>query len=386
MDYSGFVRLLHEETAPEGEEARRHIIRFAAEADFRHCRQLLARKQAADAPDGLQLLPLIGGIGCRLRSTERFAAFGADIAIEQDGRVKVEAIAPPQTVSERAVPWGVREVKAPMVWNRTMGSRIRIGVIDTGADYSHPDLRSALARGINLIRGNAMPFDDNGHGTHIAGTIAAAGSQTGLVGVAPMAVLYPVKAFDHKGTAFVSDIIYGIDWCVQNRMHIINMSFGMRSRSKAFRDAVANAYNAGIVVVASSGNNSRRTTADYPARYAKAISVGATDANKRVAPFSNRSGRIDILAPGDKIRSTWLNGKYTELSGTSMATSHVSGVIALLLAARPGLSPLQVKQLLRKTASPVAGLKVTGNKTGLIDAYRLLYPRSGKAGDRETGR
>src|SRR5690606_34266139 len=127
---------------------------------------------------------------------------------------------------------------------------------------------------------------------HISGTIAASNSYSGLVGVAPMAMIHPVKAFDHNGTAFISDIVLGIDWCVQNRMHIINMSFGMRNRSKSLHDAVRNAYAAGISVVASSGNDGRRAQIDYPARFLQAIAVGATTKHSRIAPFSNRGKSI----------------------------------------------------------------------------------------------
>ncbi|UUZ97628.1 S8 family peptidase [Paenibacillus sp. P25] len=230
------------------------------------------------------------------------------------------------------------------------GDRIRIGVIDTGADYSHPDLRHCLSKGINVLSRQMLPLDDNGHGTHIAGTIAASARQNGIIGVAPQAIIHPVKAFDHQGGAFVSDIISGIDWCVQNGVDIINMSFGMKTYSKALEEAVLNAYRQGIIVVASSGNEGKQAEVDYPARFRQVIAVGATTRKGRIAPFSNVGKQIDIYAPGEKIYSTWLRGQYHELSGTSMATSHVSGVIALMLARKPDLRPRQVKLLLSKHA------------------------------------
>jgi subtilisin len=195
-----------------------------------------------------------------------------------------------------------------------------------------------------------MPNDDNGHGTHIAGTIAASSRQRGINGVAPQAVIHPVKAFDNQGSAFVSDIIGGIDWCVKNQIHIINMSFGMTTYSKALEAAIRNAYQAGVIVVASSGNEGKQATIDYPARLRQVIAVGATTRRGQIAPFSNISSKIDIYAPGDRIYSTWLRGKYHELSGTSMATSHVTGVIALMLSRKPGLKPMQVKSIIKKNA------------------------------------
>ena len=158
-----------------------------------------------------------------------------------------------------------------------------------------------------------------------------------MIGVAPRSVVYPVKAFDHNGSAFVSDIILAIDWCVRAEIDIINMSFGMQTRSRTLLDIVGKANQAGVLIVASSGNDGKRRTADYPARYPQTISVGATDRSRRIPSFSNRGQFVDIYAPGDKIVSAWLQGKYHEMSGTSMATSHVSGAIALLLAQRPDL-------------------------------------------------
>ena len=139
---------------------------------------------------------------------------------------------------EKGIPWGVQEIKAPQAWSSTTGHRIKVGVIDTGVDFNHPDLKHSLARGINLLNRGTLPHDDNGHGTHIAGTIAAANQLHGMIGVAPRATIYPVKAFDHNGSAFVSDIILGIEWCVRNRMDVINMSFGMKTRSKSLLNAV----------------------------------------------------------------------------------------------------------------------------------------------------
>src|SRR5690606_18357166 len=160
--------------------------------------------------------------------------------------------------------------------------------------------------------------------------------------VAPHALIAPVKAFDFDGSAYVSDIILAIDWCVKNNIDVINMSFGMRTKSKALWDAVMRAYNKGVIIVASSGNDGKIKTIDYPARYTHTIAVGATNSFRKIAPFSNRGSYIDIYAPGDRIVSAWLNGEYHEMSGTSMATSHVSGAIAILLERYPRLAPQQI--------------------------------------------
>ncbi|MDF2814280.1 MAG: peptidase [Paenibacillus sp.] len=382
MNDAALLRLLQVPPVPSTEPAKKHIIHFKTKADYLHfiCSWSSSGPSLNELPP-IQPIQLIHAISCTLSSVEDLDKHPGIRFIEEDVLLQVHApIA--RLVSQKSggiteetssVPWGVRQIKAPESWSHAKGSRIKIGVIDTGIDYMHPDLRGRISRGVNLIKKGSLPSDDNGHGTHISGTIAASNSYSGLVGVAPMAMIHPVKAFDHNGTAFVSDIILGIDWCVHNRMHIINMSFGMRNRSKSLHDAVRNAFAAGISVVASSGNDGRRSQIDYPARFAQTIAVGATTRHKRIAPFSNRGKAIDIYAPGDKIHSTWLERKYMELSGTSMATSHVSGVIALMLTLKPDLKPKEIKALLRKSSNPITGFRAKEpSSCGEIDAVRAL--------------
>ncbi|MBB6670576.1 S8 family peptidase [Cohnella nanjingensis] len=269
------------------------------------------------------------------------------------------------------IPWGVRRIRAPKAWNRTTGQRVKVGVIDTGVDFQHPDLQHTLERGINLLQRTMLPQDDNGHGTHIAGSIAAANPVRGMIGVAPRSAIYPVKAFDYNGTAFVSDIILGIEWCVRNRMDVVNMSFGMTTRSKSLLGAVNNAYRSGVLIVASSGNDGKRGTIDFPARFANTVSVGALNRQGRIAKFTNRSALVDIYAPGDKVESAWLRGRRRIMSGTSMATSHVTGAIALLLADKPGLKPGEVKEILKRSARPLRNVKAP-RRAGELDVMRML--------------
>ncbi|WP_018759361.1 S8 family peptidase [Paenibacillus terrigena] len=374
MDYSTFLQLLHDEIARGGGSQKKQIIRFVHTRDFRRCLTLFKKMKSSLAMlSAVQPSRIIHAMICPAISESKLSMFKNDIFIEKDARVmKVHATAHKNVQWDHGIPWGVQHIRAPQTWSTSTGHRIRIGVIDTGVDYRHPDLRHSLMRGINLLNRNMLPYDDNGHGTHIAGTIAAANQLKGIIGVAPRALIHPVKAFDHNGSAYVSDIILGIDWCVRNRMHVINMSFGMKSSSKALLNAVVNAYNAGVVIVASSGNDSKRKSVDYPARYPQTIAVGATNRLHRVAKFSNRGPYIDIYAPGDKIISSWLRGNYNEMSGTSMATSHVSGAIALLLAQKPGLSPSEIKALLRRSATTIRGLRSPKPAPGEVDALRLL--------------
>lgn len=297
--------------------------------------------------------------------------FREELTVEEDSRIHIHAVQG-SIATLTGIPWGVKHIKAPQAWSVSTGHRIKIGVIDTGVDFAHPDLKHSLGRGINLVNRAIPPYDDNGHGTHISGTIAAANSTRGMIGVAPRSIVYPVKAFDHNGSAFVSDIVLAIDWCIRNQVDIINMSFGMQSRSRALLEVVGKANQSGVIIVASSGNDGKRRTADYPARYPQTISVGATDRNRKTPSFSNRGQFVDIYAPGDKIVSAWLQGRYHEMSGTSMATSHISGTIALLLAQRPGLRTTAIKSLLRRTSTPLRLRKGYSHSDGEVNALKFL--------------
>lgn len=272
------------------------------------------------------------------------------------------------------MPWGVKQIKAPQLWPLTMGSSIKIGVVDTGVDFGHPDLRPSLAHGINLLRRYSLPHDDNGHGTHIVGTIAASNQRQGIMGVAPRTTIYPVKAFDRHGIAHISDIILGIHWCIDNGMDIINMSFGMKSRNILLFNAIRQAYRAGILVVASSGNDGIVKLIDYPARFLQTISVGATSRNRTISSFSNQGKGIDIFAPGERIFSTWPGGRYNELSGTSMAAAHVTGTLALILALNPQIQPLQMKAMIRKFVNPykLRLRNLYSTKCHILNVPRLL--------------
>jgi len=223
------------------------------------------------------------------------------------------------------IPWGVESLGGTRLWRKGYGKGVRVAVIDTGIDRNHPDLRGQVKGRIHLVKGKI-----GGHGTHVAGIIAAAMNNRGIVGVSPQAELYDVKAFKANGTARLFDIIRGIDWSIQNRMQVINMSFGMPEASEALRRVIKKAHAAGIKMVASAGNNGGAV--EYPARFPQVISVGALDQNGKLAEFSSRGKGLSVRAPGVKIYSTWPGGRFRTLDGTSMAAAHVTGLTALKLA------------------------------------------------------
>ena len=408
-----------------GETAPRRILRFRSAADYENCLRELRSAQGRHPYLARLVIPLgiIRGLACPLPDTELPAVFRHAVTCEEDAPVRHCAAGgrpsaasrklqkprkrrtapvrrlrrprvPPRKVRlapnharavprrgaagddtadpvKDGIPWGIRRIRAPEVWNRTTGYGVKVGVIDTGVDFFHPDLSHSLRPGANMLNRSAPPFDDNGHGTHITGTIAAANRLRGMIGVAPRASVYPVKAFDEGGTAYVSDIVRAIDWCVRNRMDIINMSFGMDYRSPSLESAVAGAWRAGLMIVASAGNDSKRGVVDFPARSGHSIAVGALDRRGRVASFTNRSRDIDVYAPGERIYSCWPRGRHREMSGTSMATSHVTGAIALLLAYRPGLTPAQILKIVRTSARPLAG-RYAPHTAGMLDVVRML--------------
>ncbi|MFC5529078.1 S8 family peptidase [Cohnella yongneupensis] len=320
----------------------------------------------------IRRLDVIPAMICPLpRATEVPPAFRNWLSLENDQAVQLQALPSGTIVNERGIPWGVRHIGAPSAWSRTTGNRVKVGVIDTGVDFGHPDLRHSLERGINLLHRMELPQDDNGHGTHIAGTIAAANQHQGMIGVAPRAQIHPIKAFDYNGTAYVSDIILGIEWCVRNGIDVVNMSFGMKTRSRSLYAAVNSAFRSGVLIVASSGNDGRNGSIDYPARYSHTIAVGATTRQGRIAGFTNRSGLIDVYAPGERIVSAWLRGKHREMSGTSMATSHVTGAVALLLALKPRLLPGQIKNIIQRSVIPLKNSK-TPRSAGELSVTRMM--------------
>ncbi|WP_309122437.1 S8 family peptidase [Paenibacillus sp.] len=382
MEAVAFVKMLHQAlTRPKRRESGRHILRVANAADYhRIAKTIQETKGVFRRLASVRPLPLIHAFSYNGALNPAFLRkFAGLVTIEDDVAVSVHALpahgagspVPPGRIKRPFVPSGIRTVRVPAVWKHSRGDRVKIGVIDTGVDYNHPDLQPALSRGINLVHPRTLPYDDNGHGTHIAGTIAAAG-RFAMTGIAPHAVLLPVKAFDHEGSAYVSDIIKGIDWCVHQGVHIINMSFGMKQRSESMLEAVRNAKRSGVIIVASSGNDGRRGFIDYPARFPQTISVGAVDAKGAIAPFSNRGKRIDVFAPGEKVMSTWPKGRYHEMNGTSMATAHVTGVLALAMAARPGLTPTQAKRLIAAAQVPLKLPKKATRYPGRLDAVRAF--------------
>lgn len=275
------------------------------------------------------------------------------------------------TINSQVIPWGITRTEAPKTWTTTEGAGVRVAILDTGIDPNHGDLR--VVGGVNTVDGGTWT-DRNGHGTHVAGTVAALQNSVGVAGMAPKAELYAVKVMGDSGSGTLSSLIAGIDWAVRNNMQIINMSLGTSSDSASLRSAVDRANAAGILLVAAAGNNGNADgTGDivrYPARYESVVAVAATDSSNRRASFSATGSALELAAPGVGINSTYPGGGYAALSGTSMAAPHAAGAAALIWAANPTLKNTDVRRILREGAAAIGSREHFG--FGLVNIPRSL--------------
>ena len=268
-------------------------------------------------------------------------------------------------------PWGITRINLAGV-DRT-GRGVKVGVLDTGVDSSHPDIGRNVKGGMDMISGAASARDDNGHGTHVSGTIAALRNGVGVVGVAPDASVYSVKVLDSRGSGKLSNLVQGMEWCVGQQIKVVNLSLSASKENQTFRDVVLAARRAGITMVCAAGNSGPSpNSVGYPARYIETIAVAAIDDRDSVPNFSSRGREIAVSAPGVDVLSTWPGRRYRKSSGTSMAAPHVTGAVALMLEADPALTPSEVKSILQSTSVPLAGAGPDEQGAGVIDVAAAL--------------
>jgi subtilisin len=262
----------------------------------------------------------------------------------------VNPVQPAAKPVKQVIPWGVDRVDADLAWTTSKGTGVKVAVVDTGIYTRHKDLKDNIKGGYNCIAESSDFNDDHGHGTHCAGIIAAVDNTIGVIGVAPEAWLYGVKVLDASGSGYLSDCVQGIEWCVDNGMDVVSMSWGGYGDWPTLEDACDAAWAAGLVLVGAAGNEAYLSPDLMPAGYSSVIAVSATDSSDNLAYFSNYGYEIEVAAPGVSIYSTYLKNGYAYMSGTSMACPHVSGVAALILAVYPGYTNDQVRQTLQNTA------------------------------------
>ena len=276
---------------------------------------------------------------------------------------------------QQIIPWGTARIGANKAWPASQGKTVNVAVLDTGIYAKHPDLQANVKGGVNIINSKRPFYDDNGHGTHLAGTIGAVDNGAGIIGVAPQVNLFAVKVLDENGRGSIADIVRGLDWCVQNKMQVVNMSFGSNRPSAAFHQAVKAAAGAGIVLVAAAGNDGSKNSVDYPAVYPETIAIGGINERNQLFIFSSQGPEIDLVAPATRVLSTARGGGYEKMSGTSMAAAHVTGVAALLIAHNPEKDSTGIFKSLKTTAENIKGLKSSQQGAGLVRADYALYRR-----------
>lgn len=252
------------------------------------------------------------------------------------------------------LPYNLEVTQTSDAWQcRKVGQDIVVAVIDTGVDLDHPDLEANIIPGTSFVQDVPSPDDDHGHGTHVAGIVAAVANNGGAIGVSPRAKIMPIKVLDDEGNGSMFEVAKGIIWAAENDADIINLSLGMRVNSSFMDDAINQAYEQGILLVAAAGNCGNDSFAyfnctyqdqpTYPGAYPKVMAVASTDRHDQQSSFSNQGDYIEVAAPGSDISSTYFDGRYQVLSGTSQATPHVAGLAALMWAEYPDLTAQQIR-------------------------------------------
>jgi subtilisin family serine protease len=307
--------------------------------------------------------------------------------------------------AEERYGWALERIGVPMVRQdmpELRGTGVHVAILDSGIDRFHPDLYPNIAGGFNALRDgrwNPSYYDTYGHGTQMAGIIAAPANHRGVMGVAPQARLWAVKVLDHNGFGYASDVINGLQWVYNNRIRLVNMSLGFIEPNYPLEQATRRlAYERGVIMVASAGNKScppgqeegggddgedaptcnasQLTTVKYPAAYSWVIAVAAIDGDDRIPSYSLSGPAVDVVAPGgvsggDQILSTNRGGSYALGSGTSHAAAHVTGSVALALQRAPWLSFWSTLGFLRETSWDL-GYSATQQGAGLLDVEDLV--------------
>lgn len=340
-------------------------------------------------------LPLINGFVCEFPEEETVLAvrnISENINVEEDIKFKLcytpayyflkflfpfpynpqpkpESPETPLFQGARRVDWGLKRIGANKVWDKLKDRRVRVGIIDTGINTSHADLRKCIREGVSTLDASTSYLDDYGHGTHVAGIIGA-NNANGMVGVNPYVDFYIVKAFDKQGSGNLSDIIEGMDWLMRRNVNIINMSFSTSESSNSFIRAIRSIHQRGIIMVAAAGNDGGDV--NYPARFPEVVAVSAIDKKDRFADFSSHGPEIDFCAPGVDIDSAWIGSGYAVKSGTSFAAPHITGAVADVLNYYGHLPSSQVIGLLAEKAVALDTLTEEQQGAGLVELPRVI--------------
>jgi len=281
---------------------------------------------------------------------------------------------------KQSLGWEITAFDLPKKWKISQGENVKIAVIDTGCDLNHSDLKDNLLPGKNFVERGTEPQDFNGHGTHVAGTICAINNNLGMVGVAPMCKVLPVKALSNDGSGNTKDVVDAVYWSADQKVDFITMSLGTPKNVPALEKAIKYALEKGTITFCAAGNAGNTKEIFYPANYKETIGIGSIDENFNRANFSCTGEDLDFLAPGVRIFSTVPNNWYAYMSGTSMSNPFVVGCAALLLSyvRKNNLkinlkTPDDYRNIFKKHTIPLKDPKTSGKK--FFEGFGIINPK-----------
>lgn len=281
----------------------------------------------------------------------------------------VEDVMMPQSLKQ-TLGWHISAYNLPSLWKITQGEGVKIAVIDSGCDLTHPDLMPNLIEGKNFVEPGFPPEFSSEHGTHVAGIIAANNDESGVVGVAPQSKIMPLKVLNSYGVANLQAVRDAIYHAVDNGIDLITMSLGCRNPVPSVLEAINYANSKNCVCFVAAGNAGSTKQLLYPAAYSECISIGAVDENCMRADFSCTGPNLDFVAPGVKIYSTVPKSSYAFLSGTSMSCPFAVGVAALVLSEKRKQNPTlklgieDYRKILGKNTIPIKNLDANLDNQG----------------------
>ena len=278
--------------------------------------------------------------------------------------------------------WEIEQFHIKKQWKHSKGENILVGVVDTGCDFNHPDIKNNIVQGINLVSPNSDPMDDNGHGTHVSGTIAGEDNSLGMVGVSPRTKIMPIKVLGHDGSGNFTSVAKGIIWAADHGCHFITMSLGSASGDRGIHKAIQYATEKNCIVFCAAGNDGPDSPIMFPASYPETIAIGAVDRNLQRTDFTCSGDELDFLSPGDKIVSCTPQNSYASMSGTSMATPFAVGCACLYASYAKKIqyssldssctTPEDYRNLFKRTSKSLENPMYRGIKK--YEGYGIMYP------------
>lgn len=365
---------------PEAEYiANELLVQFPAEFDRHEVRDLVAAHGGEILGTENDPLHKIGYYRLRFSDETDVAAIAATFvnqtsaeAVERNYRA--HAMSPHTNDTFYSRQWGLIRIRVPAAWELTRGERdVLVAILDSGVDSTHPELAHALIEGWDFIANDADAFDEEGHGTAMAGIIAAAAdNEQGIAGIAPGIRLMPVRVLDGTGTGSYADVMRGLIHAADQGAQIINMSFGGYGESRALSLAVAYAHERGALLIAAAGNDGLNGRV-FPAADPRVIGVASTNPWNGRSEVSNWGNHVLLAAPGERIPTLLPNARYALVTGTSGAAAQVTGIAALMFSVNPELLNIEGTQLLVETAEDLGQLGIDEFfGSGLVNAAHAV--------------